>query len=66
MFLVKCLDADSILEFADTGWDTKVQDGITCNVQLDSVVYKYKIATQNFIMTFCIEDGTMFVGNWCH
>ena len=52
MLSVKCANMEDILEFVDEGWDTKVENGVTCNVVEGSVTCKFMLSTQNFIMTF--------------
>ncbi len=52
MLVCKNLDSNTVLEFLDKGWDTKILNGILCRVNPGSVNVKYMIKTQNFILTF--------------
>ena len=55
MLSVKNVDSNTMLEFLDRGWDTKLQNGISCKVNSDSINVKYMIKTQNFIMSFAYK-----------
>ena len=55
MLVCKNVDASTMLEVLDKGWDIKNQGGITCRVHTESINVKYMIKTQNFIMSFSYQ-----------
>lgn len=49
MFICK---SKKCMDFLDQSWDVKEVQGVTCKVQLQSIVSKYMVGSQNFILTF--------------
>lgn len=52
MIKVENMDANTMLQCVDKGWDTKEDRNVVCKVQLSSISCKYMIPNQNFIFTF--------------
>ena len=63
MLAVKHVDSNTMLEFLDRGWDTKLHNGIFCRVNSESINVKYMIKTQNFIMSFSYQRSFNVNGN---
>ena len=52
--MLKCqnIDSNTMLEFLDKRWDIKNFNGIQCKVDPTTLIVKYMIKSQNFIMAF--------------
>jgi hypothetical protein len=44
--------SEKCMDFLDQSWDLKELHGVTCKVQHKSIICKYMIGSQNFILTF--------------
>ena len=51
-FICKNMDSDMSSKLLDEGWHYKEIDNIHCGIVLETLVAKYMISTQSFIMSF--------------